>query len=654
MMEKLNSLGIRYDLNKIGKYIRTIILLTVMFMGIPVLGQDNSWQQISPSGLNTLYVCLNDGKLSYSVTRKDELLLSPSSLGLLLQKEEVTPSLQFLKLEQSSHDEVWSPVWGKNTFCRNSFNEMKLYFRQKESSKRLLNVIFRIYDDGIAFRYEICSYDNDNCICIKEDNTSFMFPKDDIWWSHNGERTNLGPNQISNFPDKLQTPLLIRYSNSHFITIHEAGIDSLSNFILEKKGSLGMKCLMQDSEALLPCLTSWRAIFIAENEKELLSSDFLVNLNSECAIKDVSWIEPGKSTWNWRARGYVAEDGFKYDTDTETQKRLIDFAAENNIKYHTIDADWYGPEFEKNSDPTQPDGNIDIRYIMSYAKKKNVGIFLYLNDVAAKRYGLDSIFTTFKRLGAVGVKYGFMTGNGQEKVLQTRKVIRMCAQYRLMVIFHDNPIPPSGDHRTWPHVIAREFGLAQGDNKIAAYPRTIVNQAFIQSLCGPLDMSNGWFDLNNAGKRSRVFDMVPSTIVAELAKTIVIFTGFNCLPDAPEAYKKKPDLLAFIRLIPDVFDSYQILSGQIDSHISVARKKENEWFVASLTIEESRTLNVSLDFLDDNRIYQACFYEDALDAHYLHNKEAYIVYEKVVRKGDNINIKMAAGGGSCVYIKPVK
>lgn len=629
-----------------------IFLWLVLVAYTPMLGQRKSWIQASPSGCNTLYVYLKeDGHLKYTVSRNGVQMLALSSLGLLLQDETELLPLVYVDEDLATHDEIWTPKWGKKSLCQNYYNEIKLFFKQKGSSKRLMNIIFRVYDDGIAFRYEICSYDEEKIISINKDCTSFSFSEDNIWWAHNGEQINLGPNQISNFPNQILPPLLVRYPNNSFIAIHEAEIDSLSNFVLKKCRPMEVECFMYKSKAILPCLTSWRTIFIVDNEKELISSNLLQNLNSDCPIRDTSWIKPGKTTWNWRAQGYVAEDGFKYDIGTETQIRFIDFAAENNIKYHTIDANWYGPEFEKDSNPMMTDENTDIRYIMSYAKEKGVGIFLYLNDLATKKYNLDDILSTFKRLGAVGVKYGFMTGIGQEKVLKTREVIRKCAQHQLMLIFHDHPIPPSGDYRTWPHVLAREYGLAQGDNKIAAYPRAIVNQVFIQSLCGPLDMSNGWFDLNNAGKRSRVFDIVPSTVIAELAKVIVIFTGFNCFPDVPEEYKRKANLLQLLRQIPHEFDSYQVLSAEIDSHISVARKKGNEWFIASLTIEEPRNINIVLDFLDDDKIYEAYFYEDTSDAHYLRNKESYAIYKKEVRKGDKINIKMVAGGGSCIHVR---
>ncbi len=629
---------------------RLYFYITFCLLATCGYAQDKVWEFHSPSGINMLNVKMENGKLAYSVKHHGQLLITWSSLGLIVQDEKDLQGLLFIKQEQTSQDNTWVPVFGKNSPVKDTYNEVRLHFHAKGNVNRMLNIVFRMYDEGVAFRYEIPRYDDLKRILIKNDATTFAFAEDGMWWAHNGERANLGPNHISNLPDNLLTPVLVRYSGGCFAAIMEAAIDDMAYFTFAKKQDMEIACQMPVSNADIPCRTSWRAICTADNEVALVESDFLTNLNPPCAVTETSWIKPGKSTWNWRARGYKAKDGFVYDVDTETQIRQIDFAARNNIEYHLIDANWYGPEFEKESNPTEAGKYLDIRRVMAHAKEKRVGIFLYLNDVAAKQYGLDTVLNTFKTLGAVGVKYGFMSGSGQEKVLFTREVIRKCAEYQLMLNFHDHPVPPSGDHRTWPHVVAREYGLAQGDNKIAAYPKTIVNQAYIQMLCGPLDMSNGWFDLNNAGKRARVFDIVPSTIAAELAKMIVIFTGFNCLPDAPEAYMEKENMLELIRHIPQSFDSYHVLSGKIDSHISVARRKGQEWFVASLTIEEARELDICLDFLEGGVTYEAHFYEDTPDAHYLHNKEVYQTSRKVVQKGDLIKIKMAPGGGNCIYI----
>jgi len=208
----------------------------------------------------------------------------------------------------------------------------------------------------------------------------------------------------------------------------------------------------------------------------------LVNLNEPCKIEDTSWIKPGKSLWDWRVWGYRAQDGFEYGLNTKSHKRLIDFASENNIQYLLIDADWYGSEFSETSDPTTSREGVDIVDCMQHAKSKNIGVILYLNDIGARKFGLERVLEQFSEWGASGVKYGFMRGSPEEKVRQTRKVVELCARYKLMVNFHDYPIPPSGDSRTYPNLVTKEFGHSQADAQRSYFPETAVNQPLINMM----------------------------------------------------------------------------------------------------------------------------------------------------------------------------
>ena len=390
---------------------------------------------------------------------------------------------------------------------------------------------------------------------------------------------------------------------------------------------------------------------------DLIESDLLVNLNESCKIEDTSWIKPGKSMWDWRVWGYKAADGFVYGLNTVSHKRFIDFASKNNIQFLLIDADWYGPEFSDTSDPTQAREGVNIEECMAYAKEKGVGVILYLNDIGAKKFGLERVLKQFAEWGAVGVKYGFMTGSPQDKVQNTRKIIELCAKNKLMVDFHDNPIAPSGDRRTWPNLVTKEFCHAQADAKRSYWPETIVTAPFVNMIAGPLDMTNGWFGLNDAcgNGRPKVFMEIPGTVAAEVAKLIVIYSGWNVLPDAPEEYLKKDDLFDCIRRMPARFDGYKVLDGKIGEYITVARQSGDDWFVGSLTNREGRELSVKLDFLDGNKKYMATFYEDASDTHFEKNKETYQVRKDIeVDSNTTVTAKLAPGGGHSIYIYQAK
>lgn len=386
---------------------------------------------------------------------------------------------------------------------------------------------------------------------------------------------------------------------------------------------------------------------------DLVESNLLVNLNEPCQIEDPSWIMPGKSLWDWRVWGYKTEDGFEYGLNTTSHERLIDFAAENNIQYLLIDADWYGDEFNENSDPTTSKEGIDIEECMRYAKEKGVGVILYLNDIGIKKFGLERVIKQFSEWGAIGVKYGFMRGSWEDKVKHTRDVVELCAKYKLMVNFHDNPVPPSGDRRTYPNLVTKEFGHSQADAKKSYFPEKAVTSPFVNMIAGPLDMCNGWFDLNGAHSRVKVFEEIPGTVAAEVAKLIVGYTGWMVLPDSPEEYLKKDDLFDCIRNMPAQFDGFKVIDGVIDEYISVARKANDDWFIGSLTNREPRTITIDLGFLPKYNKYEATFYEDAEDSHFLDNKESYSIRKQLVDSDTRLFVKMAAGGGNNIYLKDI-
>lgn len=612
---------------------------------------DNKTNFTSPDNNISVAFNLKEGKPTFNIAYNSELIAENSSLGLTLKNAGFTSGLDISKITKSTVDNTWKPVLGKVSKIRNHYNEYKVELKEKAATQRAMEIVFRIYNDGVAFRYVFPEQPEFSDFTILNDNTEFDFTKDITWWSANDEHENLGPLPLDSIHNITKMPLVAKFNNSVWLAIQEAAIFNYSNFVLSKGSRpFGVKCTMQPSHGKTGVPTSWRVLMLGNSPGALLESNLLLNLNPPNKIDNPSWIVPGKAMWDWRVWGYTAPDGFKYGLNTKSHKRFVNFAAENNIKYLLIDADWYGPEFDQNSDPTKAKDGIDIQNFLKYANKKGIKVILYLNDVGAKKYGLETILSQFHEWGAAGIKYGFMEGSGQEKVLHTREVTRLCAKYQLLVNFHDLPIPPSGDTRTWPNLIAREYCHAQADAKRSYWPETAVSAAFINMLTGPLDMTNGWYDLNNAQIRKRVFQPIPGTVAAETAKLVVYSSGMLILPDAPEEYKKKTDLFEFIKTLPDSFDEIKVLGGTPDTYISIARRKGDNWYVGNLTTREGRKLNLPLNFLDKSKKYDATIYEDAPDSHFLNNKEAYKIRHIEVTAESQLKLALAPGGGCSICI----
>ena len=289
--------------------------------------------------------------------------------------------------------------------------------------------------------------------------------------------------------------------------------------------------------------------------------------------------------------------------------------------------------------------------MIQYGKQKGVGIWLYLNDVGGRNYPLEETLKQYGAWEAAGVKYGFMAGDAEEKNTRTRSITEMCARYKLLVDFHDYPVHPYGQMRTWPNAVTREYCKAQLDGHEIFYPKTFVTSVFVNMIAGPIDMNNGMFDLRQ-GKTTRSDNNqeVPSTVVSEAARTLITFSGATIIPDIPEYYRKYPALLRFLSAQKMPWLESKTLDGEIGEYIVMMRQAEDGVFlVGAATNEESRTLRVPLSFLGKGE-YEAEIVEDGENAHYLSNRETIKVSKKKVTRNEVLNIKLAPGGGTCIRI----
>ena len=360
---------------------------------------------------------------------------------------------------------------------------------------------------------------------------------------------------------------------------------------------------------------------------------------------DFSWVKPGLAVWDWRINGAVW-DGFTYGMSYPSWVRMVDFAAEQGFKYLVLDANWYGPEFESDSDPVKGEKAQDVQRLLKYGKEKGVGIWLYLNDVGGRKYPIEKTLKQYGDWGAAGVKYGFMSGTQEEKNRWTKKITELCAQNHLLVDFHDGPVHPYGQMRTWPNAVTREYCHAQLDGHHVFEPKTFVTTVFVNMVAGPIDMNNGMFDLRQ-GHTTRVDESqpVPSTLVSEAARTLIAFSGVTILPDIPEYYRKYPALLNFLSAQKMPWKESRTLAGEIGEYIVMMRETEDAYLVGAATNESGRTIDLPLSFLEKGK-YTVEVIEDGDDAHYLTNRESLKVTTRQLTNNDKLTLKLAPGGGA--------
>jgi alpha-glucosidase len=425
------------------------------------------------------------------------------------------------------------------------------------------------------------------------------------------------------------------YSATAFSTMQLRVADDPLRPLTESTGAAGAK------------ITPWRVILLGDNAGALRLSTTALNVAAPNQLTDTSWIRPGKAMWDWRVHDYRTEDGFTYGINTASYLRFIDFAAKNGIEHLLIDDHWFTAARDGRLTVA---AELNIDAVMRRAREAGVGVILYY-DRRKGNFGDATLFPDFAARGAVGIKYGFMG----DKPDFTRAAIAAAAKQKLMINFHDSPTPMTGVERTMPNLVTREYCHAQQDARRAFTPRTFLKMAFINNLTGPLDMCNGTYGLNDITRRAKgPKNPLNSTVVAETARTFIIYSGLVCLPDAPEEYAKKADLFEFIREMPVSSDETRILNAEIGRSITILRRKGEAWFIASAIDEQGGTLDIPLDCLQDGTTYQATWYEDAPDAHFIRNREAYQVRTGTVKKGDIIQARLAPGGGHCMWIRPQK
>lgn len=594
----------------------------------------------------------DEGSWCYRLSAYDSLLIDKSLLGFrdsLGNQLFTAQQLRLVSVERDRHDGVWKPVWGKRSRVKDCYNELSLLFSYADA-KRTIGMSFRAYDDGVAFRYFVPE-DSPLALNAVTESTGFAFNGDYTARFYNNEWHNIGPERLTESDGIRQPVMTVQVDTTLYMALHEADLHTDAPLLLRStKGEQTFVVEPQKTDLSAGYLSAWRVVFIGRTPGAMVDSHLLELLNPDPS-GDFSWVKPGVAVWDWRIDGAQWE-GFTYGMNYPSWVRMIDFAAEQHFPYLVLDANWYGPEHEAESNPLTGDKSADVKRIIRYGKEKGVGVWLYLNDVGGRRYPIEETLSQYASWGAAGIKYGFMTGTPREKNLWTQKITALCAQNKLLVDFHDGPVHPYGQMRTWPNAVTREYCQAQLDAHRVFQPKTFVTSVFVNMIAGPIDMNNGMFDLRQ-GRTTRVDESqpVPSTLVSEAARTLIVFSGATVIPDIPEFYRKYPPLLEFISAQQMPWVESRTLCGKIGEYIAMMRQTKDAYLVGVATNEEGRTLELPMDFLEKGVTYEAVVMEDGDDAHYLLNREQLKVRRQQVTSDSVVRVKLAPGGGSCLLIR---
>jgi hypothetical protein len=671
----------------------------------------------SPNGMIQLTVQRsNEGVISYMVDMKGTRVVNPSTLGMKFQKPAVSLTrFDIVGVESSSEDQSWKPVWGEQSTIRNQYKQVALSLKDNAGSGIQLKIVFRVFNDGVGFRYEFPPQENLNHFVVADECTQFAMTGDHkAFWIPGDYDTN----EYSYYETKLsqidatgggksqeiyaktffdtnavQTPLMMKATKGFYINIHEAALINYPamNLVLDKSTMTFRSQLVPDAfgnKAYLqtPSTTPWRTIIISDKAPDILMSKMILNLNEPTKYTDVSWIKPQKFVGVWwemhvgvaswdLARSQTASPSTKkvwHGANTANVKKYIDFAAKNGIDgvlvegWNTGWEDWFGQWKEDVFDFVTPYPDFNVAELSTYAKAKGVQLIMHHETSASVtnyERQMDTAYRFMKQYGYNSVKTGYVGHiiprgehhDGQWMVKHYERVAQKTGSYHIMVDMHE-PVRPTGLHRTYPNFLACEAARGNEFNAWSSGnpPDHETILPFTRLMGGPMDYTPGIFKIKMNYYDSAKKEQVHTTLTKQLALYITMYSPLQMAADLPENYEAHPDAFQFIKDVAVDWDDTKVLDAEPGDYIIEARKAKGKdnWFLGAITDENARKSKVALSFLDRDKKYVATIYRDAKQADWKSNPEAYVIERFIVDANTTLRLSMAPGGGTAASFMP--
>ena len=641
----------------------------------------------SPDGMAKLSFSLKKGKPAYQVKYGEETLIGSSKLGFILKEQ--APLLESFELsasKQNSHSRSWMQVWGEDKNIKNQYQELFVELKEKTPPHRRLNIRFRAFNDGVAFRYEFPKQKEMKDFVIMDEKTEFNLNGDySSWWipqDFDSYEKVYQQSPLSKIK-AVNTPVTFRTKKGTHLSIHEAALTDYAGMTLKREeGTILEADLVPWADQTkvktsTGTVTPWRTIQISPTAGGLVESKMILNLNEPNKLNDVSWIKPMKYIgiwWGMHLGTEVWAEGPRHGATTRNTIRHIDFAKKHGIGGVVVEgwnAGWDKWGQKDAFDHVTPAKDFNFKKAAKYAKDKGVELIGHNEtggDIPAYEHYMDSAFSLYHSLGMHALKTGYAGGiyprgehhHGQFMVRHYRKVVKKAAQYQIMLDVHE-PIKPTGIRRTYPNMMTREGvrGMEWNAWSEGNGPDHLVTLPFTRMLGGPIDYTPGTFDIlfkNSKNKRVKwnaddlTKTRVHTTLAKQLAAFVVIYSPMQMASDLIDNYKGHP-AFSFIEDVPCDWDESRVLNGEVAQYITVARKAGNDWYIGSMTDENARVLDLNLSFLDENAAYEAVIYADAANADWRTNPTAYTISKKKVKKGDILKLDLKPSGGQAIQLK---
>jgi len=574
----------------------------------------------------------------YRIAYNGKQVLKESRLGLNLEPAPLDRGMSLVDQTRTQQDVTWKPLCGEQATIRDHYNQLSVELKENQPPHRLLRLMFRAYDEGIAFSYTLPAQEELKEFTIGAERTRFGFTGDHKTWAVYAAQGDYAPGEVplSKVRPGVERPLTVRVAPDIYAAITEARNinyarmkltlvadepNTLEAFLDAERGKAGKV------SGTTPFTSPWRVVMVADTPGGLLGHNYLIpDLNDPCALADVSWIKPGK---------VIRE----VTLTTVGGKACIDFCVQRGLQFIELDAGWYGPESDPKSDATavspRKADRLDLQEVIRYGNAHGIGVILYVNHLALERQ-MDQIFPLYEKWGVQGVKFGFVNVGSQKWTAWVHESIRKAAAHHLMVDIHDE-FRNTGYQRTYPNLMTVE-GIFGNEG----FPSPVHNATlpFTRFLTGPADYTYCWYS-----------PKLKVTHAHQLALSTIYFSPWQFLfwYDKPGAYDGDP-ALDYWKYLPTCWDETRVLKGEIGKYASVARRHGQEWYVGSIRPDGAGELEVPLSFLPPGVKYNATIYgdRDADDG----NSKAVKIDKMVVDNTTVLKARLPANGGQAVRLVP--
>jgi len=578
----------------------------------------------SPDGKTVFEIATDKARsLVYRMHFNGKAVLDWSSLGLAYNGAAIGKDTRILERSEKHVSETFRWAFGENDSITNNYNEFVLSCRSADVKFRL---VARVYNNSVAFRYEIPSTKEADAVVITGEHTDFRFTKPYTLYQYKEEsvftETPIAElNKTSDFPSTLA-------GNGQFLSIGEAGNLTYTKAVLVNAGggnALGISFGKDTVRTSGSFISPWRTCSIAVKAIGLHAfSDLQFRLVDARPGTDVGWIKPGKL--------------IRSALTTQAGLDCIDFAAKNHLQYIMYDAGWYGPEFKKESDASKVIPAIDMQKVIDYGKSKHIGVILYVNYVALRQH-IDALLPMFQTWGVSGLKFGFVDGISQAGISWLSTAIEKVQKHGLILDIHDN-YKPTGLSHIFPNLLTQE-GVRGNENNPDAYHNTML--PFTRFLAGPADYTFCYPNANPKFTDNLLKTKLQVSKAQQLALSVIYYSPLQAIfwYGNPNDYTNEREI-EFFREVPTTWNETKYLDGTPGRYVSVARRNGTTWFVGSAAGNEALTSDMHLDFLLPGKTYLLTSYED--------DGQQIVKKTKTVRKDDRWPVILKAKGGQAIRI----